>query len=199
MVKGRQKNIYTHGIELRKIHIMNKPQEEFKSFLERVNYRGYEVESLADGRKIVITKPGGKRVQGRGAIKREDFMVWVYNPNDSALWLISHEDIYNDLEEKGKVNPDETIKIIDTLEKVLNGEEPNEVIKSVKLSNPCGENPETLLKVYKWIWGQEDCNYPSGKGRLMSWEGWAKKEGEFVKTGNGIVDLREKLKRRLKA
>jgi hypothetical protein len=41
--------------------------------------------------KIVITKPGGKFVFGK--VKREDFMVWVYNPNDSTLWLISHKDI----------------------------------------------------------------------------------------------------------
>ena len=33
-----------------------------------------------------------------------------------------------------------------------------------------GESPEALLKVYKWIWGQEDVNYPTGKGRNMSWE-----------------------------
>jgi len=25
-----------------------------------------------------------------------------------------------------------------------------------------------LLKAYKWIWGQEDCNYPEGEGREMS-------------------------------
>ena len=34
-------------------------------------YRGYEVEELSDGRKIVITKPGGKSVYGRP--KKEDF------------------------------------------------------------------------------------------------------------------------------
>jgi len=24
------------------------------------------------------------------------------------------------------------------------------------------------MKAYKWIWGQEDVNYPSGEGRDMS-------------------------------
>jgi len=42
------------------------------------------------------------------------------------------------------------------------------VLKDTKLDNPAGEPPDVLLKAYKWIWGQEDCNYPEGKGREMS-------------------------------
>jgi len=92
-----KKNLYTHEIELKNLKIKNRPREEFRKLLEKVMYRGYEVEQLADGRKIVITKPGGKFVYGK--VKREDFMVWVYNPIDSTLWLISHKDIYSDLED----------------------------------------------------------------------------------------------------
>jgi len=137
---------------------------------------------LADGRKIVITKPGGKFVFGK--VKREDFMVFVYNPDDSSLWLISHKDIYNDLEEKGEINPKETVKIINALEKVFNGEEPDNVLQETELNRIIGEPPEVLLKAYKWIWGQEDCNYPEGEGREMSMK--------------GIRELREKLKGILK-
>lgn len=161
-----KKNIYKHKIELANLQIKNRPREEFRNLLEEVKYRGYEVERLADGRKIVITKPGGKFTFGR--IRREDFMVWVYNPNDSTLWLISHKDIYNDLKEKGKVNPEETIKIIDALERVFDGEEPDDVLQGTELNGLIGEPPEVLLKAYKWIWGQEDCNYPEGEGRDMS-------------------------------
>ena len=110
-------------------------------------------------------------------------MVWVYNPNDLTLWLISHKDIYNDLEEKGKANPRETIKIIDALERVFNGEDPDSVLKDAELSSPTGEPPEVLLKAYKWIWGQGDCNYPEGQGREMSMK--------------GIRELRDKLRRAL--
>ncbi len=171
----RRKNKYTHQIELKKLRIRNAPREEFRNLLEKVEYRGYEVEQLEDGRKIVITKPGGKFVYGR--VKKEDFVVWVYNPLDSTLWAISHKDIYKDLQEKGDLNAGETIRIIDALEKVYNGEEPEEVLKNTKLSNPSGENPEVLLKAYKWIWGQEDCNYPDGKGREMSMYGTPKIPG----------------------
>lgn len=177
-----KKDIYTHEIELTNLQIKNRSREEFRKLLEKVKYRGYEVEQLTDGRKIVITKPGGKFVFGK--VKREDFMVWVYNPSDSTLWLISHKDIYNDLREKGETSCEETIKIIDALEKVYNGGEPDDGLKTTRLSNPCGESPEVLLKAYKWIWGQEDCNYPEGEGREMSMK--------------YIRELREKLKERLK-
>ena len=177
-----KKNIYKHEIELTNLQIKNRPREEFRRLLENVKYRGYEVEQLADGRKIVITKSGGKFVFGK--VKREDFMVFVYNPDDSSLWLISHKDIYNDLEEKGEINPKETVKIINALEKVFNGEEPDNVLQETELNRIIGEPPEVLLKAYKWIWGQEDCNYPEGEGREMSMK--------------GIRELREKLKGILK-
>lgn len=173
-----KRNIYTHEIELINLKIENRPREEFRKLLEKVKYRGYEVEQLTDGKKVVITKPGGKFVFGR--VKREDFMVWVYNPNESILWLISHKDIYNDLEEKGEIDPKETIKIIDALERVFDGEEPDEVLKNSELTISSGEPPEVLLKAYKWIWGQEDCNYPEGEGREMSMK--------------SIKELREKLR-----
>jgi len=173
-----KRNIYTHEIELINLKIKNRPREEFRKLLEKVKYRGYEVEQLTDGKKIVITKPGGKFVFGR--VRREDFMVWVYNPNKSILWLISHKDIYNDLEEKGEIDSKETIKIIDALERVFDGEEPDEVLKNSELTISSGEPPEVLLKAYKWIWGQEDCNYPEGEGREMSMK--------------SIKELREKLR-----
>ena len=69
-----KRNIYTHEIKLEKLAIRNKPRDEFRQLLENVKYLGYEVENISDGRKIVITKPGGKFVYG--SVKRKDFMVW---------------------------------------------------------------------------------------------------------------------------
>lgn len=198
MRRQARRNIYPHQIELKDLKIKNRPRDEFRTHLEKVSYRGYAVEDLADGRKIVVTKPGGKFTFG--TIRREDFMVWIYHPGEGALWLISHKDIYQDLEAKGEANSEETIKIIDALERVFNGEEPDEVLKAATLKNLTGEPPEVLLKAYKWIWGQEDCNYPDGKGRFMSWEGWKKDEdGRWQKTGVGIVDLRDRLRRASKS
>ena len=170
-------NIYKHSIDLRSLKIKNQPNKEFCKNLERIKYRGYEVENISDGRKIVITKPGGKFTYG--TIKKEDFMVWIYNEKDESLWLISHQNISDILKEKAAVSPKETFRIIEGLRRVYEGEDPDDVLKEMKLTNPCGEIPEVLLKAYKWIWGQEDCNYPPPKykGRAMSWEGW-KKIGE---------------------
>ena len=165
----RRRNIYTHSIDLTDLRIKNTKKIIFRKKLENISYKGYKVEKISDGRSIVITKPGGKFIFG--TIKREDFMVWIHNSKQKTLWLISHKNILEDLKEKALVNPKETLIIISALEKVYKGEEPDEVLKKLVIKNPGGELPEVLLKAYKWIWGQEDVNYPNGKGRAMSWEG----------------------------
>jgi len=147
-VKKAKKNIYTHAIDLSPLTIKNAPREDFRKELEKISYRGFEVEQLADGKKIVITKPGGKFIFG--SIKREDLMVWIYNAQDNSLWLISHKNIFDDLEEKAATDKDETIKIIDALEMVYNGAEPDDILANSNLNSPCGESPELLMKAYKW-------------------------------------------------
>lgn len=164
------KNIYIHSIDLKKINIRNENRDEFRLKLEAIEYRGYEVDDLMDGRKIVITKPGGKSSYGRS--KKEDFLVFIYNPNDKSLWQISHKQILEDLYSKSEESKIKTIKLINLLEKAFLGEEPSDFIEEIySLNFSTGEQPEVLIKVYKWIWGQEDVNYPNGKGRNMSWEG----------------------------
>ena len=91
------KNIYQHAIELKSIQIKNRPREEFAQKLIELPYRGYEVEHLTDGRKVVITKPGGKFVFGHP--KKDDFLVYLLNPIDSTLWQISHGQIYDDVKD----------------------------------------------------------------------------------------------------
>ena len=165
--KKKRKNIYKHEVDLTLLKIKNQEREEFRLELEKIKYRGYEVEQISDGRKIIITKPGGKFIFG--TIKREDFMVWIYNPTDNSLWLISHKNILEDLEEKSEKSAADAILIINALEKVFHGSNPDDILQSVNLNNPCGELPEVLMKAYKWIWGQEDCNYPPPlQGRDMS-------------------------------
>ena len=188
-----RKNIYNHTVDLKKIRIKNLPRLEFSEKLKAIEYRGYEVEDISDGRKIVIAKPGAKQSYGR--ISKEDFFVFIYNPNENSLWQISHKQILEDLQEKGNTNTQATIEIINALERVYNGEEPDDFLSTLNLENPVGENPEAIIKAYKWIWGQEDVNYPppNGKGRTMVWEGWEKKDGAWYQTGAGINDIRNEL------
>lgn len=162
------KNVYSHTINLKKLNIRNAPREEFAEKVIAIEYRGYEVEQCDDGRKIVITKPGGKSVFGRP--KKEDILVFIFDPSDNSLWQISHQQILDDVTAKCEENPAEGKKLIALLERTLNGEEPNDFIADIRtLSFQSGEKSEELIKAYKWIWGQEDVNYPNGEGRFMSW------------------------------
>ncbi|MFC1511627.1 hypothetical protein ACFL5H_00330 [Candidatus Latescibacterota bacterium] len=164
-----KKNIYKHTIDLKQLRIKNAERYEFAQKLEEIPYRGYEVEDISDGRKIVIVKPGGKQAWGK--MRKEDFFVFIFNPSEQSLWQITHKQIHEDLKEKAKVDKESTIEILTAFKKVYHGEEPDDILKDMPLHNPTGENPEALLKAYKWIWGQEDVNYPTGQGRTMSWEG----------------------------
>jgi hypothetical protein len=177
--KKRKRNIYQHEIDLKPLKILNAPREDFRKKLEGIPYRGYEVEQLRDGRKIVIAKPGGKSVYGQP--KKEDFFVWVYNPREGTLWQITHKQIYEDLEFKREQDASLSLKVIGYLKRVHQGEEPEEILNTVDESNILGEPIEILLKSYKWIWGQEDVNYPTGQGRDMSMESIVELETEIRK------------------
>lgn len=186
-----KRNIYTHSIDLKEIKIKNSARKKFTPLLEAISYRGYKVENISDGTEVVICKPGGKRVFGK--VKKEDFFVFLHNPKENSLWQISHPQIREDLEEKSSKNLKETIHILKGLEKVFNGEDPNDIIKAENYPIICGLLPEAIFKIYKWIWGQEDVNYPNGLGREMSWLGKEMEDGEEIYTGDGLKDLMNEL------
>lgn len=163
------KNKYDHTIDLKKLHIRNMERKAFAQAIIDIEYRGYEVEQLGDGRKIVITKPGGKKAFGRAY--KEDIQVFIFNPSDNSFWQISHDQIIEDV--RAKVVEDKIIgkKLLDFLERTYNGEEPEDFINDIRSLNfQTGEAPEALIKAYKWIWGQEDVNYPTKAGRALSWQ-----------------------------
>jgi hypothetical protein len=157
---------FNYKVNLVPLNITNAEQTIFRDKLNAIKYLLYEVESLSSGEKIVINKPGGKRNFGR--LSRNDFMVFIYTPSEESLWLISHEEIMEDLKAKYACDAEATIQIIKYLHMVCKGQEPNEVLKECKDISIKGLSVELLLKAYKWIWGQEDCNYPKGKGRWLS-------------------------------
>lgn len=162
-------NIYSHSIDLKPLHIRNAERELFAQAIIDIEYRGYEVEQLADGRKIVITKPGGKKAFGRPY--KEDIMVFIYNPVDASLWQISHDQIYEDVLEKVKEDKNKGILLLTYLEMTYKGMEPEDFENAIRdLIFNSGETPEALIKSYKWIWGQEDVNYPTKEGRALSWK-----------------------------
>lgn len=159
------KNIYTHVVDSYKINIKNSTRDKFRVAIEGLPYKGYEVESLKDGRKIIITKPGSKF--SYGIIKREDYMVWIQNSSENTMWLVSFKNIWDDMREKTIDYPGYTLHLIDSIERVYNGEDPDDFINEVQ-DSPCGETTEFYLKFFKWLFGEEDCNYPTREGRDRS-------------------------------
>ena len=171
---------FNYPVKLFPLKIPNAPKEIIGNELNDIPYLLYEVENLKDGSKIVINKPGGKRSFGR--LSKNDFMVFVYHPDNNELWLISHDEIYEDIQIKLTSNLGFGVKVIDALKQVCNGEEPDDVLKDYNfedVSDTDDLSVELLLKVYKWIWGQEDVNYPNGEGRWLSM--------------NALIELKEKI------
>lgn len=158
--------IFRYNVNLVPLNIENREQNAFRNELYNIPYLLYEVENLANGEIIAINKPGGKRNFGR--LSRDDFMVFIFNPYEQSLWLISHSEISDDIAEKYDFDRNATIELIKGLYRVCCGEEPDAVIVDLKLRDTVGISVETILKVYKWIWGQEDCNYPTKAGRWLS-------------------------------
>jgi hypothetical protein len=92
-------------------------------------------------------------------------MVFIFDPSTEELWLISHDEIFADIEAKLKDNRQVDLRIIDALLDVCNGEEPEFVLEKYQFNITLTGLPvDLLLKTYKWIWGQEDVNYPKGEG-----------------------------------
>lgn len=158
--------IFKYDVNLVKLQIENQEQNAFRDELNNIPYLLYEVENLATGEIIAINKPGGKRNFGR--LSRDDFMVFIFNPDEQSLWLISHGEISDDIAEKYNYNKRKALLLIEGLYNVCCGDEPDEVIFRLGLEDTIGIPVETILKVYKWIWGQEDCNYPTKEGRWLS-------------------------------
>jgi hypothetical protein len=171
---------YPGEIEYRSIDIPNASREQMREVANKLPFRGYHVETLDDGRKICITKPGGKQFYG---LQPNDFMVWIYDEARHDRWRISHEEILNDLKAKLASNPMLCGIFIDRLLDVCNGAEPNDIRKNWPaglFSGLPGLPAELILKSYKWIWVQEDCNYPTAQGR------W--------KSMNPIIELRKSIR-----
>lgn len=159
---------FEYDVKLVPLQVENMEQNAFRATLNNIPYLLYEVETLNSGEVIAINKPGGKRNFGR--LSRDDFMVFIYNPSERSLWLISHKEISDDITSKYKENQKQTLLLLKGLYHVCCGEEPDDVISQIKLKDTIGIPIETIFKAYKWIWGQEDCNYPTKKGRWLSME-----------------------------
>lgn len=77
------KNLFRHKVHLIPLHLENSERNQFRAELMDIPYLLYEVENLSTGEKILVNKPGGKRNFGR--LARNDFMVFIFNPQNEEL------------------------------------------------------------------------------------------------------------------
>lgn len=152
----------------------NGPNREFVARVMALVDGTHVVERLQDGVSVRITKPGYKGPW--------DFVVEVVGLR-AAPWKVSHADLMLDVQQKLHQNLTGGVWVVEQLRRVCSGDEPDELLASESPPSGLPGIPvEVILKSYKWIWAQEDINYPPprGRGRWMSMDAIteiARKEG----------------------
>ena len=59
---------FTYPVRLVELCVENDSQDNFRNKLYDIPYLMYGVETLKDGSRIVIDKPGGKRTYGKSSV-----------------------------------------------------------------------------------------------------------------------------------
>ncbi len=117
------------------------------------------VERLLDGRYVGVTKPGYKGTH--------DFSVALFERDrETRGRALSHVDMLHDFHRALMADHRLGLQFIDHAFEVFGGAEPPERLPSVETAHA----PDFILKSLKWIWAQEDVNYPMPRlqGRKMA-------------------------------
>lgn len=117
------------------------------------------VERLRDGRYVGVTKPGYKG--------RDDFSVALFeHDGETRGRALSHVDMLDDFHRALTADRRLGLQFIDCAFDVFGGAEPPESLPAVETVHA----PDFILKSLKWIWAQEDINYPMPRyqGRKMA-------------------------------
>ena len=120
----------------------------------------YYVETLADGKRVYLLRPTFLN-------KGIDFQVWVEGMKDGVDARPSHQDMFNDLNQKTIENPEKTKKLLALIDRLWNCEDPEEVLKGNKLEFKSGYSVEMILKILKWLFIEQDITYWNYDGRGM--------------------------------
>ena len=121
------------------------------------------VEIMEDGGVIKITKPGYL-----GALDFKVQLVAMFNNEFKTIETPSHANLLQEFVDAYTVSKDNGDILMNEALRVFHGEEPR--LDEVRSVEGTARTPEYILKSLKWIWAQEDINFPMPKylGRRMS-------------------------------
>jgi hypothetical protein len=131
---------------------------------EHSRYR-YNVETCKDGRKVYLLRPTWKN---RGL----DFQINLEGFKSKCQEAPKHDDLTGDLKEKKAESPDHYQILRKAIDDVYGCEEPDDVlIKCPDLTFNSGLPMDSILKLLKWLFIEQDLTYWNHSGRRMFMEG----------------------------
>ncbi len=154
---------YTSRVELRKVVVSQFLEE--KPGLGRgddASHYRYNVETLVDGRRIYLTRPAylKKGFDFRINVERTVFQTGQEYPK--------HDDIFDDLRLKRQRNPALCGRLYQSIERVYNCEDPEDILSEYGGSRfNAGHPVDLILKVIKWFLIEQDIRDWNYSGRLM--------------------------------
>lgn len=146
---------------IRKNVVMKFLSEEpgyIKNGIQYNNRYRYYVEKLNDGRNIYLLRPTYLN-------KGFDFQVWVEKFDGEVDKRPKHDDIFSDIQNKIRKNPENIEKLIAAVDQVWKCEEPEKILKKTEMKFHTGFDIELLLKVLKWLFIEQDITYWNYIGR----------------------------------
>ncbi|MBN1862073.1 MAG: hypothetical protein JW790_00295 [Dehalococcoidales bacterium] len=156
-------NTYSSRVELRKIVVTQFLREEpgLGKGDDASHYR-YNVETIGDGRRIYLTRPAYLK-------KGFDFRINVEGTTfQTGREYPKHDDIFNDLREKRRVNPIICKRLHQAIERVYNCEDPDNILpECLDMKFGIGHPLDLILKVIKWFLIEQDIRDWNYSGRQM--------------------------------
>ena len=136
------------------------------------NYYDYFVETGENGKRVYLHRPAYKNKGMDFEVRVEDyqFRYGKYGNIISSGNRPSHGEIWEDVQEKVKENPEDGQKLKAMITEVYNCVDPSkDVIKSCRFTT--GLPLDLLLYTIKWLFIEQDMTYWNQSGREMNYNG----------------------------
>jgi len=133
---------------------------------ERASKYRYNVETLADGRKIYLTRPAYLK-------KGFDFLINIERMTfQTGGEYPKHKDIFDDLSSKKRENAGLALRLRNAIQGVHDCEDTEQILANYEsLSFQAGYSVELILKVIKWFLIEQDIRDWNYSGRAMFMNG----------------------------